>query len=858
MITTGLKGLDDVITGLRKGDNVVWQVEDIKDYLEFVEPFVKKAILDEKKVIYMRFASHKPLLKAKDKIKIYNLDATTGFESFATNVNDIITKEGRGAYYVFDCLSDLLPAWATDLMIGNFFMVTCPYLYELDTVTYFAILRDKHSFKTIARIRETTQLLIDVYRCEGSSYVHPLKVWNRYTRTMFLPHTKDGDKFIPLTDSADAARLLSHITEKKAEEAKRNLDYWDLLFLEAEELIKSAAPKKEKDKMFDLLSRIMVTRDKKIASLVKGNMTLEDLLGLKSRLVGTGFIGGKAAGMLLARKILLRDKSFNWDKISEAHDSFYIGSDVFYTYIVQNGWWKLRMEQKTKDGYFEIARVLKEKMLFGKFPEEIMEQFQQMIEYFGTSPIIVRSSSLLEDGFGNAFAGKYESIFCANQGTPEERYIKFAEAVKRIYASTMGEDALNYRLQRGLDKRDEQMAILVQRVSGSYHKNYFFPDIAGVGISYNTYVWNEKMDAKSGMVRLVAGLGTRAVNRVEGDYARIVALDEPLLRPYSDINDIRKFSQHDTDLIDVKENSFKSVSFLDLISESLDLRLGEMAVKDDEIKRQMVERGGADREYWILTFDSLVSKRSFISTFRKILKTLEDNYKYPVDIEFTINFSKGKGFKINLLQCRPLQTRGLGKKVDIPEKISAEKILFESEGHFLGGNISQPIKRLIYVKPEKYVPLVQQDKYEIGRIVGRLNKLIGDREKMPTILLGPGRWGTSTPSLGVPVSFFEINNMSVLSEVAFEGGNLVPELSFGTHFFQDLVESNIFYVALFYKGGEETFNEKLLGHSKNLLKDLLPESSKYSDIIGVYDLSGENLKIMADIVSQKVVCFSDK
>ncbi|MDD5679801.1 MAG: PEP/pyruvate-binding domain-containing protein, partial [Candidatus Omnitrophica bacterium] len=740
-------------------------------------------------------------------MKIYNLDATTGFESFTTNVNDIITKEGRGAYYVFDCLSDLLPAWATDLMIGNFFMVTCPYLYELDTVTYFAILRDKHSFKTIARIRETTQLLIDVYRCEGSSYVHPLKVWNRYTRTMFLPHTKDGDKFIPVTDSADAARLLSHITEKKAEEAKRNLDYWDLLFLEAEELINKDAPKKEKDRMFDLLSRITVTRDKKIAALVKNNMTLEDLLGLKSRLIGTGFIGGKAAGMLLARKILLRDKSFNWDKISEAHDSFYIGSDVFYTYIVQNGWWKLRMEQKTKEGYFEIAHVLKEKMLFGKFPEEVMEQFQQMIEYFGTSPIIVRSSSLLEDGFGNAFAGKYESIFCANQGTPEERYVKFAEAVRRIYASTMGEDALNYRLQRGLDKRDEQMAILVQRVSGSYHKNYFFPDIAGVGISYNTYVWNEKMDAKSGMVRLVAGLGTRAVNRVEGDYARIVALDEPLLRPYSDINDIRKFSQHDMDLIDVKENSFKSVSFLDLISEDLNLRLDEMAVKDDEIKSQMAARDGADREYWILTFDNVVSKSSFINTLRKILKALEDNYKYPVDIEFTINFSKGKGFKINLLQCRPLQTRGLGKKVDIPGKIASGKILFESEGYFLGGNISQPIKRIIYVKPEKYVPLVQQDKYEIGRIIGRLNKLIGDREKMPTILLGPGRWGTSTPSLGVPVSFFEINNMSILSEVAFEGGNLVPELSFGTHFFQDLVESNILYVALFPKDGKNIFNE---------------------------------------------------
>ncbi|MBU4376217.1 MAG: PEP/pyruvate-binding domain-containing protein [Candidatus Omnitrophica bacterium] len=862
MITTGLRGLDEVITGLRKGDNVVWQVEDMKDYADFVDPFVKSALRDNKKIIYMRFASHKPLLEAKDKVKIYKLNAKSGFETFTTNINGIITKEGRGAYYVFDCLSDLLPAWATDLMIGNFFMVTCPYLYELDTVTYFAILRDKHSFKTIARIRETTQLLIDVYRCEGASYVHPLKVWNRYTRTMFLPHTKDDDKFIPLTDSADAAKFLSHITAKKAEEAKRNLDYWDLLFLEAEELIRNNAPKEKKNKMFDLLSGIMVTRDKKIASLVKNNLTLENLLVLKTRLIGTGFIGGKAAGMLLARKMLLKDRSFDWAKISEEHDSFYIGADVFYTYIVQNGWWKLRMEQKTEEGYFEIARVLKDKMLFGKFPEELMEQFQQMIEYFGTSPIIVRSSSLLEDGFGNAFAGKYESIFCPNQGTPEERYIKFAEAVKRIYSSAMGEEALNYRLQRGLHKRDEQMALLVQRVSGSYHKNYFFPDIAGVGISYNTYVWNEKMDAKAGMVRLVAGLGTRAVNRVEGDYARIVALDQPLLRPYSDINDIRKFSQHEVDLIDVKENSFKSVSFLDLLSEKTGLRLDEIALKDEEITAQMAERGVEDKEYSILTFDNLVSKRSFITILKKILKILESNYKYPVDIEFTINFNKnsakGARFKINLLQCRPLQTRGLGKKVDIPERIAADKVLFEAESHFLGGNISQPIKRLIYIKPEKYLELGQQDKYEIARIVGRLNKLIANKDQMPTVLLGPGRWGTSTPSLGVPVSFFEINKMSVLSEVAFEGGNLLPELSFGTHFFQDLVESNIFYVALFPREGKESFNKEMLEHSRNLLADLLPESSKYSGVVGVYDLSDKEMRLMADVVSQKAICFSDK
>ena len=188
---------------------------------------------------------------------------------------------------------------------------------------------------------------------------------------------------------------------------------------------------------------------------------------------------------------LRKDPATDWSEHLELHDSFYIGSDVFYSYIVQNGWWRTLMTHKTKKGYFASAQELKSKMLKGVFPDEVRERFQLMLEYFGQSPIIVRSSSLLEDAFGNAFAGKYESYFCANQGTPEERYENFEEAVRKIFASTMNEDALTYRLQRGLDQQDEQMALLVQRVSGSYRKQYFFPELAGVGLSYNTFVWQK-------------------------------------------------------------------------------------------------------------------------------------------------------------------------------------------------------------------------------------------------------------------------------------------------------------------------------------------------------------------------------
>ncbi|MFH1878367.1 MAG: PEP/pyruvate-binding domain-containing protein [Candidatus Omnitrophota bacterium] len=852
MASTGISGLDEIISELKTGDNVVWQIGELDDYRFFTARFVKKALETGNKVVYMRFAGHAALVEPQENVDIYELDAHSGFESFSSEINNIITREGRGVYYVFDCLSALLSAWATDLMIGNFFMVTCPYLFELDTIAYFAILRDCHSFKTVARIRETTQLLIDIYRYEDKYYVHPLKVWNRYSPTMFFPHVKEGDRFLPVTNSVDAAKVFSRISVTRAESARRNLDYWDRLFLEVEDMAGGGGSEKKK-KILEELFRLMISRDEKVLMIARENFGLEDMLSIKSRLIGTGFIGGKAVGMLLARKILSKDRSFNWQEIEEMHDSFYIGSDVFYAYIVQNGLWKLRLSQKTKEGYFDTADVLKEKILNGRFPEEVMEKFQQIIEYFGQSPIIVRSSSLLEDAFGNAFAGKYESFFLANQGTPEERLSGFAEAVRKIYASTMNKDALAYRLQRGLDQADEQMALLVQRVSGAYHKNYFFPDMAGVGLSYNPYVWTEKIDPRAGMLRLVFGLGTRAVNRAEGDYARIVAMNAPLLRPQAGIREIGKYSQHDVDLIDVGENRFKAVPLPDIIRENPDLDLGSVATEDTEAALWTGKSSPGDKR-WIITFDKFVSAGDFVENMSRILKIIETKYDYPVDIEFTVNFTEGGKFKINLLQCRPFQAGGLGVKIKIPGRIKKADLVFRSKGHFLGGNISKKIDRIIYVDPEKYTGLAIPEKYSIARMIGGINSSIKRGNETAAMLLGPGRWGTTTPSLGVPVSFAEINHIAVLGEIAFTVGNLMPDLSFGTHFFQDLVEAGIFYTALFPDSKDVFLNRRWFSSLPNLTGKILPDFAKYTEVVGVYDVSAEKVRVMSDIISQRVVC----
>ncbi|PLX95407.1 MAG: phosphoenolpyruvate synthase [Desulfuromonas sp.] len=853
-ISTGYSGLDEILDSLRLGDNVVLKVDSIDDYRYFVGPFVDQALLTGKKVVYMRFGDHPPLIEPSPHITTYTFDPRQGFESFASRIHKVITEEGRGVFYVFDSLSELLSAWATDHMIGNFFRVTCPYLFELDTVAYFALIRKHHAVRTIERIRETTQVLIDIFKHDGMLHVHPLKVWQRNSPTMFLPHRKQGEQFIPLANSFEATQLLAAVSTHQQDSTSRQLDHWHRLFLQAEQLYEESATDLEQAHMVKHICRHMIGREERILSLSIKHFSLRNLLDIKSRVIGTGFIGGKALGMLLAQNILRHDTSLDWENHLEAHDSFFVGSNVYYSYIVHNGLWRLFMQQKTPEGYFTAASELRKEMLLGSFPDPIREGFHKMLDYYGQYPIIIRSSSLLEDGFGNAFAGKYESVFCVNQGSPEERLEQLEEAIRKVFASAMSEDALTYRLQRGLDQQDEQMALLVKRVSGSYRQHYYFPELAGVGVSYNTFVWDKNMNPRAGMLRLVLGLGTRAVDRTEGDYPRIVALDAPLKRPHQGFEDTRKFSQRDVDLLNINENCMQTVSLLALTDQKIEIPWRNYAVQDRETM-QLLERRGQKKDIWLLTFDQLFADTQFQSLMQRMLKVLEDAYEYPVDVEFTVNFTSDGVPKINVVQCRPLQTKGTETEVVIPRDIAEEQTFFRTEGNFMGGNISQPLKWVIWVEPAEYSRLPVAEKHEIARLVGRLNKRIADKKDSPTMLLGPGRWGTSTPAMGVPITFSEINNLTALAEVAFTSGNLMPELSFGSHFFQDLVEAEIFYLALFPEHKECVLNTDWLQKQPNSLEGLLPTSARYKKVVKVFRVPEKNLQLMADVVSQQLICF---
>ena len=842
-ISTGLTGFDQVIDHLRFGDNVVWQVDSLSGYRKMVNYFVESARAENISLIYIRFANHEPILDDCRDIKCYQIDASKGFESFATEIHNLIKEEGKQALYVFDCLTDLLEYWHSDLMIGNFFKATCPYLYELDTVAYFAIMRNFHTYSTIANIRETTQLLLDLYQINDKTYIHPLKVWQRYSPTMFFPHLIQGQEAVCITSSSDASELFHSINRGEI-----RLDHWNTIFNEAKKMI--SQPYEQQEKVKKQLMHMIIGSDSRMFQLCDRYFTLKDILDIASREIGTGFIGGKSVGMLLARKILEIEGGDRFTAFLEPHDSFYIGSDVFYTYIVQNGWWKLRTRQKTVEGYYKYAAELKEKLLHGTFPKDIQEQFIQMLEYFGQSPIIIRSSSLLEDNFGNAFAGKYESIFCVNQGTPQERYEAFEQAVRTVYASTMNEDALNYRMMRGLALQDEQMAILVQRVSGDRHGDYFFPHIAGVGNSTNLYVWDESIDMNTGMLRLVFGLGTRAVDRTDGDYVRVVCLDNPLRMPPMNYEDQKKFSQHRLDLLSLRDNILESRDMDEVLSLPLKADKRLFASPDYATEERMRQLGYTSfKTPQILDFKRLLKDTEFTAIMREMLALLRKAYDYPVDIEFTANFNKNNEFKINLLQCRPLQTKGLGKTVKIPETRDEKECFIMSKGSFMGGSVRLPIDYVIFIKAGAYLKLSEREKYEIARLIGIINREMKDKNAM---LVGPGRWGSTTPSLGVPVHFSEIYNMKILCEYSSKKEGFMPELSYGSHFFQDIVETEIFYVAIFDGYKDVIFNPERILSRENLLSSILPEGDRFKDVIHLANTPG--MQLYSDIVTQRLLC----
>ncbi|MBK8165711.1 MAG: pyruvate, phosphate dikinase [bacterium] len=598
------------------------------------------------------------------------------------------------------------------------------------------------------------------------------------------------------------------------------------------------APSTLKSLRVSLIQRFL-TEQLDYINVAKEVARITDFHGLLDRVIMTrgcyGKLGGKAAGLLLAGWILERPEAAEMGVGTvKTPRTWHVVSDVIMDFIRLNDLDDV-MDQKFKD----ISQVRREYpnlvQLFknSPFPPELVEGLSRALDYFGDVPLIIRSSSLLEDRFGTAFSGKYKSLFLPNCGSRADRLAALQDAVAEVWASILGPDPIEYRRERGLQEFVEEMGILIQEVVGTRVGRYWLPAFAGVAFSLNEFRWSPRIRREDGLIRLVPGLGTRAVDRVGDDFPVLAVPGQRGLRAHASLQEALRYSPRRADVINLETASFETVDLTEILKEA-----GADYPLVDRIfsvlsggHLQQVQKLMMDPEHDDLVADmrGLLDGTDFVPRVQALLKTLEMYLQSPVDIEFAHD---GKDFY--LLQCRPQAMSGDNAPSVIPHDTRPEDVIFTAERFVSNGQVPD-ITHVVYVVPDAYTALPDRETMaSVGRVVGALNGLL---RKRSFILVGPGRWGSRGDiKLGVSVTYADINNTAMLVEVARRRGDYVPDLSFGTHFFQDLVEAGIRYLPLYPDDAGIVFREDFLLAAPNRLAELLPDHAPLEHCVRVIDV----------------------
>lgn len=654
---------------------------------------------------------------------------------------------------------------------------------------------------------------------------------------------------------------------------------WEMLFRQGE--VYERMPPQELERHRHHLEEIKVVLIKRLMSdqlpfigVAKRVLRMVDLRSIHHGLIGTGKIGGKAAGMILAWRILREmDEKFTHGVIN-IPESYFIGTDVIYEFFLMN-----RLEHHMNQKYRSINEIradypqIVRDFVSSQLPDYLVMQVREVVESMGDTPLIVRSSSLLEDNFGFSFAGKYNSFFCPNQGTLEENLTSVLEAIRRVFASSLNPDALLYRKKHDLIDYDERMAILLQSVTGRWHDRYFFPDVAGVGFSENPFCWTPEIKRGEGFLRVVTGMGTRAVDRVAQDYPRLIPLSHPELRPEDTVEGRRIYAQRFMEVVDRRQNSIVTVpvreglaahpSLLSLIA-SIDTGEALLPIPpDDELPPE---------DHIVLTYDALTQDQVFIDIMRDTLQRLEDVYKGPVDLEFAVmiegaNEREGenrpadtvpaRNYQLYVLECRPLNERRPAREEIELNETSDNRRLFAMPT-LLPSGVVEAIDFLVFVDPEVYYDIEEEDRrIQIAKTITSLN----DRLPVGRFgLVGPGRWGALNSRLSVPITYSDVCNARLLVEIS-PPYTPAPEMAYGTDFFEEVQEAGIFVLGIQPTPHGGTMDWGLLRNSPNELVKYAPDAAEWAECVRVIDLqavAGSSLKIVIDEeTNEAIACFDD-
>jgi hypothetical protein len=581
---------------------------------------------------------------------------------------------------------------------------------------------------------------------------------------------------------------------------------------------------------------------------------LDHILPTESRY---GRLGGKAAGLILANSILQEAKrEGRLEADFTTPNSYFLPSNGILEFIEHNDLDELiNVKYKTREEVREEYPLVERLFKSGAFPPTIHKGLEELLYEIGEVPLVVRSSSLLEDRIGHAFSGKYKSLFISNKGTLEARLSALENAIAEVYASLFHPDPIEYRRERGLIDFQEQMGVLIQEVVGREAGGALFPVFAGVAFSRCEMRWSPRIRHTDGMARLVLGLGTRAVDRTVADYPILVALEQPALRAVQRPDEVYRYSQHDVDVIDLREGQFDAIPLAEFMK-----RVGRAIpnmnrifslYRDDQILPMVGILAQLDPEDLVVTFDGLL-KSPFPRELKTMLDLLEEGLGEPVDVEFAHD-----GETFHMLQCRALSRGAMAQRVEVPLDIREENKIFSANRYVQMGQ-ARDLEYVVLVDPRDYEELeTREEMMRVARAVGAVNKALPERR---FLMMGPGRWGSRGDiKLGVPVTYADICHTTILVEIARQKGSYLPDVSFGTHFFNDLVESGINYLPLYPDDPEVIWSDTFLNESANCLAEVAPDFADMAEVVRVIRVpdvaDGKHLQVIMDAEADKALAF---
>lgn len=548
-------------------------------------------------------------------------------------------------------------------------------------------------------------------------------------------------------------------------------------------------------------------------------------------IIGSGTIGGKGRSLLFAIKELRASGDESLTGVTFPR-SRYIGADVFDEFIAQIP----ELDELRAHG---TPEEIEEAFLARPLPDYVLEPLALFLCEL-RDPIVVRSSSMLEDSLKYSFAGKYMSPFYRNGDRPiGERVEAVAREIKRVYSRTFFPAAVSYRKKHGLG--EDRMGIAIMRVSGRWRGDWYYPTTAGVGYSYNGRRWTSRINREDGLIRMVFGLGTMSTKR---GYARTYSLTNPFLRPEgSDAFKVMKHAQEHFNAISRETGEMANVDIKEVWRDSFrwhpDFSTYAALYLYDEshgyfssLDRASIFSPAEGKVCMPFEMFPKVHKK-FFETMSKLMPLLQQKMGTYADIEFAYEPTDNS---LELLQSRPLWIPALEAASARPD-LADGKIILRADRMVTDG-MRKGIKHIVYVDPDIYGAT---DEFQaIARALGAMNEsLANDRY----ILVAPGRVGSSNPKLGVPVRYDEIVNTSCIVEVGIQRTGHMPELSYGTHFFSDLETDGVLYMPVFAGERDNVFNETWFNETPYAQGEH-PAIRRYDGSFSVYMNGDDNLGVV--------------